>query len=497
MLAALLLGGATAGLAPLLGDDDIVTVAMLFLLVVLLASATWGYLAGLLSAVLADVLLNVFFVPPVHRLTVQEPRNVVALLIFLAVAIVGASMLSLLRRQLAVARDRRAELTVMLELSRELAAAPNPQRALDLLARAVARAVRARRCEILQRTGREWRIVASTGDERTVTRDDAALASAAAESGEIARRLSREQPGRSASLSRHQRPAAATFVPFKPPAGEPGVIHITGTPAAPAGGDIGPLLFAFADEAGVAVHRARLAEQAREAEALQQSDRFKSALLSSVSHDLRSPLTAIKAAVGSLRTDGVAWSDEDRAQFLETIESQTDRLTGTVTDLLDMSRLEGGAVRPTLGPLDARALLQDVKIATRPATGGRDVCCEAPEGLWVRADYGLLLQALTNLVENAAKYSTPGGAVHLRARAGAGPVILEVADEGPGISAADLPHIFERFYRGAEGKRALGTGLGLALARAMVELCGGNVTVESSPAGSTFRITVPPASAPR
>lgn len=489
----LVLTGLTGLLAPLVSEGELTAVTMLFLLVVLLASALWGYVVGLASAVLADLLLNFFFVPPLNTVTVQEPRNVVALVIFLAVAVVGASMLSLLRRQLAIAQERRDELTIMLGLSRELAAAPNPKRALDVLARAVARAVQAKRCEILQVSGREWRVVASTADAREVSRDDAALAVAAVDSGEVSRRLS-ERGLRHTGFRVSGASATDTFIPFRRPAGQPGVIHIVGELTAPAGGDLDVLLHAFADEAGVAVHRARLAEEARQADALRQSDDFKSALLSSVSHDLRSPLTAIKAAVGSLRSDEVEFSDADRKQLLATIESQTDRLTGTVTDLLDMSRLDGAAVRPTIEPVELRPLLKDVVVATKAATCERDVCVDAPEGLWARADYGLLLQALINLTENAAKYSTPGAAIQLRARADAGRFVLEVSDAGPGISAQDLPHIFERFYRGAEGKRIHGTGLGLAIARAMVELCGGHVTVDSSPEGSTFRVSLPPAS---
>lgn len=487
---------ALTGMAPFLGEEEIVVITMLFLLVVLLSSASWGYVVGLAAAAIADVLLNLFFVPPLHTLTVQEPRNIAALVIFLAVAVVGGSMLSMLRRQLTVARERRAELTIMLGLSRELAAAPSPQRALDALARAVARAVQARRCEILQLSGRTWRVIASTGDGTEVSRDDAALAQAAIESGDPVRRLpERRFHQRQLGLAGHG--VVDTFVPFNPPTGDPGVIHIRGTLTPPAGGDVNALLVAFADEAGVAIHHARLAEQARHAEALRESDEFKSAILSSVSHDLRSPLTAIKAAVGSLRSDGVVWSETDREELLGTIESQTDRLTTTVTDLLDMSRLDGGAIRPTIEPVDARTALQDAMAATKMATSERVIEMDALEGLWIRADYGLLLQALTNLVENAAKYSTPGGRITLGAGRKDGSVVFRVADEGPGIAASDLPHIFERFYRGGEGKRGQGTGLGLAIVRAMVELCGGRVSVESTSAGSTFELAFPPASPPQ
>ena len=345
--------GLTAALAPVTGEGEITAVTMVFLLAVLLVSAVWGYLVGFASAAIADVLLNLFFVPPLHTLTVQEPRNVAALVIFLAVAIVGASMLALLRRQLAIAEERRDELTVMLGLSRELAAAPNPHRALEVLAHAIARAIRAKRCEILQMNGRTWDVLASTGELRTVSRDDAAVATAAVTSGSISRRES-ERRLRYTTIRVHGGTAADTFVPFQLPDGEPGVIHVIGALTEPRGGDLDAMLYAFADEAGVAIHRARLAEEARQADALRQSDEFKSALLSSVSHDLRSPLTAIKAAVGSLRSDSVSWSEDDRAQLLATIESQTDRLTGTVTDLLDMSRLEAGAVRPTIEPVEVQ-----------------------------------------------------------------------------------------------------------------------------------------------
>ncbi|OAI39283.1 hypothetical protein AYO38_07955 [bacterium SCGC AG-212-C10] len=497
--ALIVLTALTAALAPLLGEGELVAVAMLFLLVVLLASAAWGYVAGLLAAILADVLLNVFFVPPLHTVTVQQPSNVAALCVFLAVAVIGASMLALLRRQLAIAQDRRSELTIMLGLSRELAAAPNPERALEALARSIVRAVGGQRADIFRKANERWTLIASTAEGRAtaLSRDDAALAQSALDSGTLARRLS-GGPRRSSSLRPNQHQIGDTFVPFRSEgSGDAGIIRIEGNIAAPHGGDLDALLRAFADEAGVAIHHALLAEQARQTEALQRSDEFKSVLLSSVSHDLRSPLTAIKAAVGSLRSDEVPWSDADRGQFLETIESQTDRLTGTVTHLLEMSRLEGGAVRPTLESIEVQPLLEEVRHATVATTAGRTLRVDATRGSWVRADYGLLLQALTSLVENAAKYSVPGGAIRLRDGSIGGRVIIEVADEGPGIAADDLPHIFDKFYRGKTAKAVTGTGLGLAIVRAMVELCGGRVSVESSPAGAVFRLSLTPVGPPR
>jgi two-component system sensor histidine kinase KdpD len=240
-----------------------------------------------------------------------------------------------------------------------------------------------------------------------------------------------------------------------------------------------------------------LSDQAATADVLRRADEMKSALLSSVSHDLRSPLTAIKAAVGALREPGMSWSNDDRDALLGTIESQTDRLTRTVSDLLDLSRIEGGATKPAIEPVDVAALLDDAGRAAAQALGDHELTLQAPEALYARADEALLRQALGNLLENAGRYATPGSAVHLRAER-AGPLVrIEVADEGPGIPPDELPHIFDRFYRGRMSKGTSGSGLGLAIVRTMVEASGGRVSVESSPAGTCFVITMPLQLAPR
>jgi two-component system sensor histidine kinase KdpD len=486
----------TGWLAPVVGEDEITAVTMVFLIVVLLASALWGYLVGLTSAILADLLLNFFFVPPLHTFTVQEPRNVVALVVFLAVAAIGASMLALLRRQLAAADARRAELAVMLDLSRELASASSARLALDTLAHSITRALGARRCDVLQRSGSDWQTVGSSGVPVALTRDEVALANQAVESGQVARQLEPQFGGVRLQLG-GRRIARHTFVPFRSGAGIPGALRITGQLSAPGGGDLDALLRGMADEAGTAVHRAWLTEQNKRTEAIQRSDEFKSVLLSSVSHDLRSPLTAIKAAIGSLRSDGLEWSEEDRRQLMATIESQTDRLTDTVTDLLDMSRLESGSVQVNLEPVNVRALLDDTALATSQATEGRRVCVDSASDIWTSADYGLMLRVMTNLIENAAKYSTPGGAISLGAESTGGRVVISVADEGPGIPREDLPFIFEKFYRGTTGRKTLGSGLGLSIVKAMVDLNRGRITVDSTESGTTFHLSLPPASAPR
>jgi len=486
----------TGLLAPMVGDDEITVVTMVFLLVVLLGSALWGYVVGLASAVLADLLLNFFFVTPLHTFTVQEVHNVVALVVFLAVAVVGASMLALFRRQLAVADARRAELAVMLDLSRQLASSPSPRLALDALAQSITRALGARRCHVMQRSGSDWQIAGSSGVPVALTRDEIVLANLAVESGEVARQLE-PRLGRIRLQLGHRWAARQTVVPFRSGAGVAGALQIMGEVSVPDGGDLDALLRGIADEAGAAVHRAWLTEQAGRADVIQRSDEFKSVLLSSVSHDLRSPLTAIKAAVGSLRSDGIEWTDEDRGEMLATIESQTDRLTNTVTDLLDMGRLESGSVQVNLEPVNVRALLDDVALATATTTTGRRVSVDAGDDVWARVDHGLMLRAMINLVENAAKYSDPAGAIALSCENTHGRVVLSVGDNGPGISREDVPFIFEKFYRGSAGKKTLGSGLGLSIVKAMVELNRGRITVESRESGTTVRISLPAAGPPQ
>ncbi len=487
--------GLTAVLALLLDEHQILNIALVYLLLTLVVSAVWGYWVGVAGAVVADLLVNFFFVPPLYRFTVQAPANVLALLEFLAVALFGASMLSLLRRQVRIAAARQAETAILLSVSRELAHAVSPRDAMDRLCGVVVRSLGSRGCSIIK-DGPRWQVVGSSGGLSALPREEEAMAREAVRTGGIARIGASRRGGR-AGAERRVGEAAVVLVPLAPSSPTRGVLRVRGAIVAPPMADVDQLLRVFADEAGVALDRAALAEEARQAEALRRADEFKTVLLSSVSHDLRSPLTAIKAAVSSLTDEEIDWSVEDRRSFLATIESQTDRLTTTVNNILEMSRLEGGAAHAVVEPIEAGPLLAEVELTTRAATVGRAVRIDASDSPWLRADYGLLSQALQNLVENAARYSRAGGAIMLGVERAGGRVILTVTDEGPGIPAEDLPHLFEKFYRGRQAGKTKGTGLGLAIVKAIVELCGGRVEVRSSDAGTQFRVDLPEAAEPR
>jgi two-component system sensor histidine kinase KdpD len=476
----------TAALVPFLDEEQILDVALIYLLLTLVVAALWGYWVGLAGALLADLLVNFFFVQPLYTLTVQEPANVVTLGIFLAVALVGASMLALLRRQVQITAARAAETAMLLNLSQEVARAVSPRDAMDRLCSAVSHSLKARGCSIV-RQGAGWQVVGSSGGFAALPREEEAVAEEAIRTGDIARM---GPIGRLRTFTKGATPAEhiTTFVPFGTSSMDKGVLRISGAIGASQFAHVDQILRAFADEASMTVTRARLAEEARRVDALQRADEFKTVLLSSVSHDLRSPLTAIKAAVGSLRDEEMDWSDEDRASFLATIEGQTDRLTATVSNILEMSRLEGGAVRSSIESIEVVLLFDEVCRATSELTEGRCVTLDCASGVRVRADYGLLLQSLVNLVENAAKYSTAGAPIQLRCEGVGGRTRLTVRDEGPGIPEGDLTHVFEKFYRGSKVGQTKGSGLGLAIVKAMVELCGGSVRVQSGPAGTEFTI---------
>jgi two-component system sensor histidine kinase KdpD len=255
------------------------------------------------------------------------------------------------------------------------------------------------------------------------------------------------------------------------------------------------VLSAFAAQAAAALDRQRLEDQAEQAQRQAEGNRIRTALLAAVSHDLRTPLAAIKASVSSLRSDDVAWSPQDEAELLESIEDGADRLDHLVGNLLDMSRLSTGTVTPLLGETD---LDEVVPLALVGVPDG-SVVLDIPESLpMVDADPGLLERAAANIVENAVKYSPPGTKVLVAASALGNRVELRVVDRGPGVPDDAKETIFEPFQRHGDRPRGNGVGLGLAVARGFAEAMGGTLAAEDTPGGGlTMVLTLRAARADR
>jgi two-component system sensor histidine kinase KdpD len=254
------------------------------------------------------------------------------------------------------------------------------------------------------------------------------------------------------------------------------------------------LVSAAAAQIGLAIERARLREEATEAEILRRTDELRRALLNAVSHDLRTPLATIMASAGSLRQRDVAWTEDERQGFAQAIEEEAERLNRLVGNLLDLSRIEAGSLRPQQSWQDFEAIIEDVAERLRPVTREHRLRIDVPPDLapiWV--DPVEIGEVLYNLVENAAKYAPPETEISLEVRPDGGALRVSVSDRGPGVPATAVPHLFDPFYRVVDGRpRRQGLGLGLAIVKGLVEAHGGRVWAENrAEGGARFTFTLP------
>ena len=498
----------TGVLEPFRNDLGLLNAGLLFLLLALLITASWGRDVGLFAAVITNLALNFFFIEPLHTFTVQSPRNILALAVFLAVAIIGSTLLASARRSAREARRRQAEAETVLRLGRTMSSETEPSAALRTLCSEVVRVLNATGSAVLVKSSQEWAVMASSGTGDAGRQPDGAerlLADQATSTMTIAGMGGNTPEGsrqKRIVVPRGRETAIAVgrsvaFVPIRLGEDVRGVLRLDGPVGdSPFRDDPAPILTAIAGEAAVTLHRLELSREAAHAEALREADEMKTALMASISHDLKTPLAGIKAAISSLMDRRIQWAEEDVDAFLRTIDSQADRLNRLISDILDLNRIESGDLMPESLPLDAAMLLTRARDTTAYETQGRFVSIEVPGPVSLMADEALILQAVVNLIENANKYSTAGGGIHLRAFDNGATAVLEVSDEGPGIATADIPFVFDRFYRAGEhSRRVKGSGLGLTIVKGFVELCGGTVSVKSSPQGTTFQVRLPAANA--
>ena len=507
--------------AVVLGRVGIPNVSMLYLIAVLATAIAFGRGPAILASVAAFLTFDWFFVAPHHTFTIADPDEWVALLLFLLVAIVTGQLAARERQRAREAEQREREAVVLSDVVRLMSEAD-----LDGALRAVAERLRQELqltavsidleddvCQASPAAVGELEALGLAADGApTVAAErqpgpDPQLAHVAAErrpgdaSPEQRARghsiwpplAASQQPGGISPEQRARAPAPERVraIPVEAQNRRVGTLRLAYPPAQRhlAVAD-DRLLAAVAAQLGLAVERARLRREATEAETLRRTDELKDALLNAVSHDLRTPLASIIASAGSLRQRDVAWSDAERAGFAEAIEEQAQRLDRIVGNLLDLSRIEGGSLRPEQGWYDLGALIADALGRLRPVTTRHFVAVEVPDDLPpVLVDAVQIDQVFSNLVENAAKYAPPGTKIWISARRAGQEVQVQVADRGAGIPPAALPHLFQPFYRAdGRGPRPKGTGLGLAVARGLVEAYGGRIWVKNRPDGGVYFI---------
>ena len=478
-----------------IATSGVARVSILYLIVVLAVATRLGRGPAIAASVVAFVTYDWFFTEPYHQLTIREPEEWISLGLFLVTAAITSELAANERRRAEQAERREREAVLLFDALR-LMSGPDLDAALAALTERLRAELDVRSASIDLRIGQQAHHANSGPD------DSAQLPAEVLGSGRRPTGGSRGGPARwirvvppargAIPFAMHGRLRRAE-IPIRSGADTVGRIAVVRDAAAPRFTRAEDQVLALiAASVGTVAQSAELHDATTRAEILRRTDELKSALLAAVSHDLRTPLASIIASSGSLRQPDVQWSDAERREFVADIETEARRLSRIVDNLLDLSRMEAGALRPERGWYDLAALVDDVLGRLRAATVGRVMSVDIPDELPpIFLDYVEIDQVLTNLIENAVRHTPEGTAITVRARAAGDHVAIEVLDDGPGLDPRSLPRLFEAFVRGRSAQRP-GVGLGLAVARGLVEAHGGEISAANRPeGGAVFRFTLP------
>ncbi|THV20907.1 sensor histidine kinase [Peteryoungia ipomoeae] len=446
---------------------DLPNISLLFLLAVLGASVTGGYVAAFLAAALSALAYNFFFIDPIHTFTIAAPHEVFALVIFLVVAVIAGGFASRIREQAEVARIRATALQSLYDFSRKLASTAKGDDAIWLAVSQLQASLK-RKVVLLVPLKGDLGVAAAWPPDTELDVTDMTAARWSHDK--------REPAGHGTGTLPNSR------FEFRPLLGPHGIVGVCGIEQTAERLDQNAerSLSAILDQTAIALDRARLADETVEQAARLEGERYREALLSSISHDLRTPLATITGAVTGLRELGERMTPENRDDLLQSIEEESGRMSRFVANLLDMTRIEAGTLKPKRDWVDVADVVQSAVERTRKHAPGRiiepGIAADLP---LIRGDSVLLGQVLFNLLDNAVKY---GGdePINVYARRDGKDVLVSVTDLGKGIPPEDLDRIFEKFYRrGKPDGRAPGTGLGLSIARGFIEAMGGRIHAES------------------
>lgn len=459
---------AATGLGKLIDSViELPNISLLFLLAVLGASVTGGYLSAFLAAILSTLAYNFFFIDPRHTFTIAAPHEVFALFVFLAVAIIAGGFASRIREQAGVARTRATALQALYDFSRKLSSTGKAEDAIWAAVSHLQVSLR-RNIVLLVPDKGDLTLAAAWPPDTELDVTDMTAARWAQEKKEPAGYGTGTLPN-----SRFE---------FRPLLGPHTVVGVCGVEQThePLNVSAERALAAVLDQTAIALDRGRLAEESVIQAAKLEGERYREALLSSISHDLKTPLATITGAVTSLRELGKRMTSDSRDDLLQSIEEESGRMSRFVANLLDMTRIEAGTLKPRRDWVDVADVIQASVERTRKYTPGRmietGIAADLP---LIEGDSVLLGQVLFNLLDNAVKYSG-NEPVNVYARRDGQDVLVSVTDQGKGIPPEDIERVFEKFYRrGKADGRSPGTGLGLSIARGFVEAMGGKIHAES------------------
>jgi len=462
------------------------TAALIFLLAVLITATTCPLWVALITAVVADLALNYFFMAPVGTLRIADPQNVIALLVFFAVSVIASQLSAKARARERDATTRRDELARLFDLSRDILLTTDSRDAIGQLARYVSRRFELEWAAICLPRAGEWDVFESGSLQPSLEPAQLTAVFAGAERALHFDARARAYAGHH-TLRLGERPVH--LVPLRLGTKTVGLLAATGRPIEPG------TLDAIAGVAAIAIERAQFLEERKSAEIARQSEELKSALLASLAHDLRTPLTAIRVAASNLQASWLA--ERDRRDQSDLILAEVERLTRLFQNILEMARIDAGAVAPAVRWVHPQEIVEAARDQIEHTLRDQPLDIEVNSDLLVRVDPRVTASALAHVLENAVQYA-PGGVINVSLSVTPDGLTIVVRDHGPGIAAADNAHLFERFYRGTDAKRrASGTGMGLAIARGLLAAEGGRMSADNCPdGGARFTIVVPAESHP-
>lgn len=483
-------GGVAVGLAGLTAKLleaflSLPNLSMVFLAAVLFSAITWGLGPSIFASVLSVLVYNFFFIPPLYTFTVGSPQDLLALVVFLIVAVLTSNLMGRMRDQAEAARRREANTAALHALSREIAGAAELTDVLQAIVTQVAQILGAKVILFLPESD-QLALKAGHPSPVEVPEDERAAATWAWQHNQPAGRGADTLPG-----------SEWFYVPLCTAQGAVGVLGLQfespGTAISP---DQRRLLEALASQAAIAVERTQLLREMEKTRLARARERLEATLLSSISHDLRTPLSSIIGAATSFLNFGTTYDEAARRDLLLTIQEEAERLNRFVGNLLDMTRLESGALKLNREWVEIEDVIGAALARLAQRLSDHQVIVDVEPGLpMLRPDFVLVEQVLVNLLDNAAKYSPSGTPIHIRARREADSVVVEVEDEGVGVPSDDLEHIFDKFYRVRGGdSQSAGTGLGLSICRGIIEAHGGHISAKSPVAegkGTVFTLTFP------
>ena len=442
------------------------TVALTFILAILAISTVYGMAVSVAMSVVAMLAFNYYFLPPVGRLTIADPQNWVALCAFLVVSVLASHLSTRARQQAEDASKRRREVEKLYSFSQSLLESGN---VIQLLNRIPA--------EIVE-TFEVGAAALLLSEKQKIYRSGPVIPNLDLDSLKAV--VAREEPV-------IDEVNGLCFVPVRMGVRPIGSLGISGSPLSR------QTLEAIGTLIAVAMERARAVEQLGQTEAAREGERLRTALLDSVTHALRTPLTSIKASVTNLLSN-TGLSKDQSHELLTIINEESDRLNRLVGEAAEMAQLDSGEVELKLEPHPIRDVISAALSKTRSALGSRPVRLQVAENLpLVRVDLARAPEVLVHLIENANQYSPPGEPITITAEGNGDFVITSVADRGSGIDDPEQSLIFEKFYRGKDQRYEVqGTGMGLPIAKAIVQAHGGSISLTSQRGhGSVFSFTLP------